>query len=308
MRWRHRTAFTLIELLVVIAIIAILIGLLLPAVQKVRAAAARLSCSNNLKQIGVAVHNYASANKDCFPEYDGKNRRLGWTTLLLPFLEQENVYKMVDQNQNWYVSAGGCQNRAAGLVRMKMFVCPANPGAERTILVQDPENPGGSFQAAPTDYTLADGFYYSTNPRNWIEGTIRSISEIGKRRLTDVTDGTSNTLIIFENADVPNLWINGKLVQDKLSTPQVINHSNHGGWANPNNNTVRGWDATGTVQFGPYIVNKRNGAAIYGFHPGGAHVLLADGSVQFFGENTTSEIVKRFISFNGGEVVSHEDY
>jgi prepilin-type N-terminal cleavage/methylation domain-containing protein/prepilin-type processing-associated H-X9-DG protein len=299
-----RRAFTLIELLVVIAIIAILIGLLLPAVQKVRAAAARLSCSNNLKQIGLAVHNYASANEDCFPKYDGANRRLGWTTLLLPYLEQENVYKMVDQTRSWYVSQGGCQNRAAGLVRMKGFVCPANPGSQRTILVQDPENPGGSFQAAPTDYTLPDGFYYSTNPVNWHEGTIRSISAIGRRRITDVSDGTSNTLIVFENADVPNIWINGVKTVDNSNNPQVINHSNHGGWANPNNNTVRGWDATGTVQFGPYVVNKRNGAAIYGFHTGGAHVLLADGSVQFLSENTTAETVKRLITFSGGEVVS----
>jgi len=307
MRRASRHAFTLIELLVVIAIIAILIGLLLPAVQKVRSAAARTQCANNLKQIGIAVHNYASANEDCFPRYDGKNRRLSWTTLLLPYLEQDGVYRTVDQGQSWYVSAGACQNRVAGQVRMKGFVCPANPGSQRTILVQDPENPGGSFPAAPTDYTLPDGFYYSVTPRNWVEGTIRSISEIGRRRITDVSDGTSNTLVIVENADVPNLWINGRLVQDNSTRPQVINHSNHGGWANPNNNTMRGWDATGTVQFGPYIVNKRNGAAIYGFHTGGAHVLMGDGSVQFLSENTTAETVKRLLTFNGGEVASVGD-
>jgi prepilin-type N-terminal cleavage/methylation domain-containing protein len=297
-----RRGFTLIELLVVIAIIAILIGLLLPAVQKVRAAAARMVCSNNLKQLGLAVHNYASANEDCFPKYIGLNRQVGWTTLLLPYLEQDNVYKMIDQTQPWYVSLNGCQNRAAGQVRMKGFVCPSNPGAQRTILVQDPENPGGSFQAAPTDYVVAEGFYYSTNPVNWVEGTIRSAHTIGKRRITDVSDGTSNTLIIFENADVPNVWINGQLVTNNLNNPQVINHSNHGGWANPCNNNMRGWDATGTVQFGPYIVNKRNGAALYGFHPGGAHALIGDGSVKFFSENTTSETIKRYVSFNGGDI------
>ncbi len=302
-----RRAFTLIELLVVIAIIAILIGLLLPAVQKVRAAAARAACSNNLKQIGIAIHNYASADESCFPKYDGTNRRLGWTTLLLPYLEQGPVYQMIDQKQSWYVSLGGCQNRAAGQVKVKGFVCPANPGANRTVLVQDPENPGGSFPAAPIDYVVAEGFYYSTTPVNWIEGTIRSVSAIGKRRITDVTDGTSNTLVIFENADVPNVWINGKLTTDNTNTPMVINHSNHGGWANPCNNNIRGWDATGTVQFGPYIVNKRNGAALYSFHTGGAFALIADGSVQFFGENTQAEIIKRFVSFNGGDVANVGD-
>lgn len=299
-----RRAFTLIELLVVIAIIAILIALLVPAVQKVRSAAARVQCANNLRQTGIAVHAYASANSSCFPKYDGFQRRLSWTTLLLPYLEQDGLYKRVDQNKSWYVSTSGCENRAVGQVRMNLFVCPSNPGADRTILVQDPENPGGSFPAAPTDYTLADGFYYSVNPQNWIEGTIRSVSAIKKRRITDVSDGTSNTLIIFENADVPNLWVNGQMVKDNSATPQVINHSNHGGWANPNNNTVRGWDATGTVQFGPYIVNKRNGAAIYGFHTGGAHVLLADASVQFLSENTTAETVKRLISYNGNDIAS----
>jgi hypothetical protein len=287
---------------VVIAIIAILIGLLLPAVQKVRAAAARVTCANNLKQLGLAVHNYAGANEDCFPKYDGVNRRLSWTTLLLPYLEQDNVYKMIDQTQTWAATVNGSQNRAAGQVPLRGFVCPANPGANRMPLIADPEASGGSFRAAPTDYTVAEGFYYSTTPRNWIEGTIRSVGEIGKRRITDVTDGTSNTLIIFENADLPNLWINGKLVTDNSNTVITYQHSNNGAWCNPNNNNMRGWDASGTVQFGPYIVNKRNGAALYGFHPSGAHALIGDGSVRFFSENTTAETIKRYVSFNGGDI------
>lgn len=304
---RPRRGFTLIELLVVIGIIAILIGLLLPAVQEVRAAAARLQCSNNLKQLGLAVHNYASANEDCFPKYDaynsgGVNRRLSWTTLLLPYLEQENVYRMIDQTKTWAATAGGSQNRAAGQVPLKVFVCPANPGAQRMPLIADPEVSGGSFRAAPTDYTVVEGFYYSTNPFNWVEGTIRDINAIGKRRITDVTDGTSNTLIIFENADLPNLWINGKLTTDNSNTVITYQHSNNGTWCNPNNNNMRGWDATGTVQFGPYIVNKRNGAALYGFHTGGAHALIGDGSVRFFSETTTAETIKRYVSFNGGDI------
>jgi prepilin-type N-terminal cleavage/methylation domain-containing protein len=303
----RRSAFTLIELLVVIAIIAILIGLLLPAVQKVRAAAARMSCSNNLHQMGIAVHNYASANEECFPKYDaynptGVNRRLSWTTLLLPYLEQDNVYRMIDQTQTWGASLNGCQNRAAGQVPVKVFVCPANPGATRMPLIADPEVSGGSFRAAPTDYTVAEGFYYSVNPRNWVEGTIRDVNEIGRRRITDVTDGTSNTLIIFENADLPNLWVKGQKVTDNSNAVITYQHSNNGTWANPNNNNLRGWDATGTVQFGPYIVNVRNGAALYGFHTGGAHALIGDGSVRFFSENTTAEMIKRYISFNGGDI------
>lgn len=298
----NRVGFTLIELLVVIAIIAVLIGLLLPAVQKVREAAARMQCQNNLKQIGLAIHNYASSNEDCFPKFDGVNRRLSWTTLLLPYLEQENVYRMIDQTQTWAATVNGVQNRAAGQIPQRTFVCPSNPGAHRMVLIADPEVSGGSFRAAPTDYTVAEGFYYSTNPVNWIEGTIRGIATIGRRRITDVTDGTSNTMVIFENADVPNLWIEGQRVTDNTNTVTTYQHSNNGAWCNPNNNNLRGWDTTGTVQFGPYIVNKRNGAALYGFHPGGAHGLIGDGSVRFFSGNTTAETIKRFVSFNGGDI------
>ena len=106
MRRKHRQGFTLIELLVVIAIIAILIGLLLPAVQKVREAASRMSCTNNLKQLGIAVHNYHDAYK-CFPPnelwiysdqpaYTADHRSWSWLFFILPYVEQENLYKQVN--------------------------------------------------------------------------------------------------------------------------------------------------------------------------------------------------------------------
>ena len=306
--YARRQGFTLIELLVVIAIIAVLIGLLLPAVQKVRAAAARTQCANNLKQVGVAVHNYASANESAFPQNDSPsgNRRISWQTVILPYIEQEAVFRMIDPNQNWFVSAGGCTNRAAGQTRIKQYICPAGQHAQRMITIEDPElGSPATFTAAPTDYTVVEGFYYSTTPTNWIEGTIRNLSGVGKRRIIDVTDGTSNTVIVLEIADKPYKWQAGVMT----GTPgtQIINNSNNGAWGNPNNNNIRGWDVSGTIQFGPYVVNKNNGAAPYGFHPAGAHMLLADGSVQFLVENTTAETLKRFISYNGGDVASVGD-
>lgn len=302
----NRRAFTLIELLVVIAIIAILIGLLLPAVQKVRAAAARLQCSNNLKQIGIGVHNYASTFDSALPQNNSPgSRRTSWQTVILPFIEQDNVFRMIDPNQDWFVSAAGCTNRLAAQTRIKTYICPSGPHANRVVTIEDPENAGGTFTAAPTDYTVIEGFYYSTTPRNWIEGTIRNLAEVGPRRITDITDGTSNTAIILEIADKPYRWQAG--VMTATAGTQIINNSNNGSWGNPNNNNIRGWDATGTIQFGPYVVNVHNGAAPYGFHPSGAFMLLADGSVQFLKQNMPAETLKRFISFNEGDLVSAGD-
>jgi prepilin-type processing-associated H-X9-DG protein len=89
---------------------------------------------------------------------------------------------------------------------------------------------------------------------------------------------------------------------------QIYNNSNNGTWANGGgNNSIRGWDAAGMVQFGTYCVNKNNSAAPYSFHPGGAYVVMADGSVQFLNENVRAEVVSKLVTYQGGEVVSLDD-
>ena len=121
---RRSHAFTLIELLVVIAIIAILIGLLLPAVQKVREAASRMSCSNNLKQFGLAFHNYASANDSKLPSTRVNvptTKFKSWTVLALAYVEQDNVARLWDDTQKWNAGV----NRMAGQSQFKIFVCPS---------------------------------------------------------------------------------------------------------------------------------------------------------------------------------------
>src|SRR5215208_5249310 len=158
-----RRAFTLIELLVVIAIIAILIGLLLPAVQKIRESANRLKCQNNMKQLGLALHNFHDTNQ-AFPASgwtqagpgNPGGRFVGWRPLTLPFIEQENLQRLYDFNSDWWVGT----NPVAAAVPVKTYQCPS-VGSRKEVLsaVAKPPRPAMTFAnpIAPTDYEAVMG-------------------------------------------------------------------------------------------------------------------------------------------------------
>jgi prepilin-type N-terminal cleavage/methylation domain-containing protein/prepilin-type processing-associated H-X9-DG protein len=193
------TAFSLIELLVVIAIIAILIGLLLPAVQQVRAAAARTQCVNNLKQIGLALHNYHGANQVFPPGYqavvsyvDGETDTTpgwGWAASLLPFLEQDILYRQLDFSQP-------IPNSPAIQTVVKTYVCPSDlsPGGPFAV----PDAFGNTLAlAAPSSYAACVG---GDESDTFGPSGLGVFYRNSQTHFTDITDGTSNTILIGEKA------------------------------------------------------------------------------------------------------------
>jgi prepilin-type N-terminal cleavage/methylation domain-containing protein/prepilin-type processing-associated H-X9-DG protein len=324
-----RRGFTLIELLVVIAIIAILIGLLLPAVQKVREAAARMSCSNNLKQIGLAYHNYATAN-GVFPPsafYDltpaasaGLPIAHGWAIYLLPYMEQNNIYTQYNMNQP-FVTPG---NQVAIQNSIKILLCPSAPHG--TPLYNDSIGFAGMsipFTAAVADYAPLDGINGGTVPllnslgatppytsfasvRGAISVTIQGPAPLlaalglqannGTSTILSITDGTSNTLLIAEDAGRPQLYILGKAVSGQTASGA--------GWGDPNAEYgLDGSNPSTGSQPGTCPINCNNDNEVYGFHTSGANILFCDGSVRLVNSNINIVTFAAMITANGGEVI-----
>jgi prepilin-type N-terminal cleavage/methylation domain-containing protein/prepilin-type processing-associated H-X9-DG protein len=308
MKLRQRFAFTLIELLVVIAIIAVLIGLLLPAVQKVREAAARMSCSNNLKQIALACANYEVRNGKFPPSNTTSPPWHGWPALVLPDLEQENVRNIYVMTANWYDPA----NTAARNAQVKTFLCPsANSGRVGQSAV--PGVAGSPFSGAAWDYTNVSvvahpllAYLNYPNPASY--PTIwRGVMSSTGSTVAEITDGLSNTVLVTEDANRPEYWVKGKRVTDRTPPFGGDGHgvATGGVWADHQKGFgIEGTSPDGNTLIGECAVNCNNAYEIYSFHTGGANAAMADGSVRFLRESISIRTLAGLCTRAGGEVVA----
>jgi prepilin-type N-terminal cleavage/methylation domain-containing protein/prepilin-type processing-associated H-X9-DG protein len=309
---KTRRGFTLIELLVVIAIIAVLIGLLLPAVQKVREAANRMQCANNLKQLGLALHNYHDSHKEFPPGAlgpgppgtpPGGTIHHGLGTFLLPYLEQDNLYR----KYRWDVSWFDPPNQEVVKQQLRLWQCPsaeANRFQDGSLpTVTPPPMFPYTGIAACGDYAGIRIIAPELVARNLVDpaNSYDGVFQINRTtRLTDITDGTSTTILLAECAGPPKLWRRGK---------QVANLSLSGGpWASRNLLFGRGATPDGTAFFGRCAINCTNDREVYSFHPGGANVVFADGSVHFLNANLDIRNFARLVTYAGGEVVGADDF
>jgi prepilin-type N-terminal cleavage/methylation domain-containing protein/prepilin-type processing-associated H-X9-DG protein len=323
LRKTGRRAFTLIELLVVIAIIPILIGLLLPAVQKVREAAARLKCQNNLKQIGLASHNYHDVNNrlPCAVDDFG----YGWPLVTLPYVEQDNLFKQIFAE----AAAGNPYDPANMMRTLPLLLCPSDPrGVVFKVSAQD-GGPGSPFTTlGETCYVGIMGYNNNgDDPTSNLaypgNGAIVGFfpyydpsQSYAKVRITDITDGSSNTLMFGERPPTPTKiqpYYGAWLCDNNDCVAGVYNQHNGIGNIPTVDSPDVGVPGSGAPCPTPDVFRPDDGTAcsgnhLFSFHIGGANFTFADGSVHFLAYSVSLTTMKALATRAGGEVIDASSY
>ncbi len=294
---KRSPGFTLVELLVVIAIIGILVALLLPAVQAAREAARRVQCSNNLHQIGIALHSYHDTNRRFPPGITWPNRTL-WSGHLLPYMEQRPMYEMLDANLMWTASPN---SEACGSY-LSTFRCPSTT-APRHITAQGiTDRVPCSYLACTSGTVTRESAPSGAGPsplagRPDSDGIFFINSDT---RLADVLDGSSSTVAVGET-----VFIFKGHGPDHTGRNQFLDHWYVGTMEGYGNEVSESMGSTGVAinSFDlPVFVDEME-LAFSSRHPGGGQVVLADGSVMFVSEDIDRTTWSAMGTCRGGEVV-----
>lgn len=326
-KYKKKNGFTLVELLVVIAIIGVLVGLLLPAVQAAREAARRMSCSNNVKQLGLALHNYESMFKMFPPSRIATTNPIfqqSWMMMILPHIEQNVNYNIYNKNLNWFDAL----NTPTTTQKVNTYLCPSTPEPRELPTVQFYIANGityGQPVFGYSDYGSVNAVRNAAFVSNGLTslGTREVMGALGRGpngvKLASITDGLSNTVCVAEDAGRPTMFISGrKSLNPRGSAINTLFTVDGWGWADINGGfSVDGSNAQGlqnstnstgvTTIVGNCNLNCTNDSEMYSFHTGGCMNLRCDGSVQYLSTNTAGQTFVALLTRDFADIATEDN-